>query len=227
MDSFITIAVAAFIAFLAYLAFAKVGLIRRKKTFRVTRPESYAYHVLRAEIYVKISSQVLHGATFRTNRSLMFLAQANFPVHIIFGPHLHFDSYRFLKVFKRNKNIKLFQIRKETYADQLDREEIDEYLLTRPLFTIVDGIHCYVEYLHAEGEEVGGIEHLFDPSTCDSYERTFQRLLEYCKEVDKSRIVDSVGEENIFLVREDLAYGRANSSQIREFREFLKEEEGN
>ena len=221
MDIYILLGVviASFAIFiLYYIVLIKFNVIRRPRALTITDPKKYAEHhvILKGRLYSKMSSRVLHKAIFHRTDVVSNFRWVTYPVFVIFGPHLCYNSYRFLRAFKENKNIRLFQIREETYKDASDeeRKQIEKYLKEREYGTIVDGVHCYIENPHEEGEERGGTEYLNNPALTSKYEQDFDRLLRYCKEVDRENIIDSVGEENIYLTREDGTYGRAPHEKV-------------
>lgn len=141
------ILISAAVAALIYLqVLGKLGIIKRKRLIFVRFPEFAKFTMLLGtRRYAKIVSGVLHNALWNRHNVVEFLAGTKCPVEVIFGPHLCWHSLRLLKVFKENPNVRLFQIKPETWRDLSESAEIEREVNNKTHFIDIDGLHCYIE----------------------------------------------------------------------------------
>lgn len=217
--------ISAAVAALIYLVvLSKLGIIKTKRLVFVRFPEFAKFTMLLGtRKYAKIVSGVLHNALWDQHDVIEFLARTKCPVEVIFGPHLCLHSMRLLKAAKENPNIRMFQIKPETWPGLSESTKIEKQVNNKTHFINIDGLHCYIEQPHPEDGFSGGFEHVNDPILCAKLEKEFSKLMSYCVEVDRNRIVDSVGERNIYTTRKDGTWGYAGEEDMKEMKLFLEE----
>jgi len=209
-----------------YRILAKLGVIKNVKSISIIHVDPLAEFMLikNAHVNVRIVSKVLHHSLFTRRDVLEGFRRANIPIDIIFGPRLDWGSYPFIKVFKENANIRLFQIREELCEDLNQRQKVEINRLTMNSFTLVDGTHCYIESPHREDDMHGGTEWMHNPILCARLEADFEKLLMRSIEVDRMCVVDSVGNDNVYLVGKNGTWRGASLTEIQSLKKSLDEQ---
>lgn len=224
----ISLGLIAFVGY--YILLTTLGINRRPKAVPITNPEEYAarHIILEGEIYAKMTSIVLHKSIFFRPDIVKQFANAQIPIYVVFGPHMCWKSYRFIQAFKQNKNIRLFQIREDIYKDfnEEERAWINHYLnrKKRRDITVVDGIHCYVEFPHPEGQEGQGMEYMYDFKRSRECDSEFDHLMRFCSEVDREQVLQCVELKNITLTDPKTGeYRHANKREVKSLARKLGE----
>lgn len=155
----------------------------------------------------KVVSGNLHKGLFRLEDVLSAFKETPARVDLLFGPKVCLAGAKVLRVAKERENIHLYLLRDQPAEDH---------------FTIVDGKTVYLETSHAELDEPAGAFEIENERLAKRMERLFEDLVKKSIEIDKTRLVDSIGEERIIT-----AGGRvATKSEIQHMRSVFGESEG-
>lgn len=195
---------AAAIFSIAYAIFLiRFGIIGHGKKREIEGATEFVQFNLlrRGNNYAKMVQGVLHFDLFHRKDYAHLLRSLNYPIFIIFGPHLCWKTYTFLKVFKEVKNIRLFQFLASEVQDIMGEKELEITIKRNQHCLIVDGAHCFVEKPHREDmSPTGGWECEDNIFMASKYEDIFDLLIMFCKEISKEQVIRSVGLDNIHII---------------------------